>query len=363
MKKYFFCFSLILFFSCNSKEQNINDDLGNVEEKEKFYVNPILKPGSYNNEKINSIADPFVFKDESGTYYLYFTGKGFGVFSSQDLINWNYRGKCFQGEGVKWAKFNFWAPEMLKYNGKYYLHYTASEREDSPKRIGLAVSDSPIGPFVDISNKPFYQHEVDKGCIDSHIFIDDDGSIYMYYSNAMSTNYFEPNKQRSEIWGVKLKNDLSGIEGEPVCLFYPTQDWEYDSNKKQFWNEAPEMIKYRDTYYLMYSANNYASSNYAIGYATSSSPLGTYEKYTFNPILSNKGIENFVSGPGHHSITESPDGTELICVYHSHFDIEQKGGIRMVNIDRMGFDDDGTLYVDGPSYTKKLVPSSSKNQN
>lgn len=349
-------FATMFICSCsNDIENEKKENEGHKEEK--YYVNPVLKPGVYNGQNISTLADPFVFKDGSGKYYLYVTGKGFHCFTSTDLVNWGYVGKCFDGAGVKWAKFNFWAPEVIRYNGKYYLHYTASETEYSPKRIGLAVSDSPSGPFVDISNKPFYQHEVDKGCIDSHIFIDDDNSLYMYYSNAMSENNYDGDKKRSEIWVVKLKKDLSGTEGQARMLIFPEQDWEYKPQKKQFWNEGALILKNKGVYYLMYSANNYGTSEYAVGYATSDTPMGPFVKYANNPILSNRGVENFVSGPGHNSVTESPDGTELICVYHSHYDLIEKGGVRMINIDKMGFNEDGSLYIDGPSYTKKKVPS------
>ena len=163
------------------------------------------------------------------------------------------------------------------------------------------------------------------------------------------------NKHRSEIWGVKLKNDLSGTDGEAKMLIFPQQEWEYDDNRTNFWNEGAVMLKHNNKYYLMFSANSYATPRYALGYAVAESPLGPFVKFEGNPILSS--IDGKVSGPGHNCVTLSPDGTELFCVYHSHYNLDDPSGIRMINIDRMGFKDNGELYIDGPSYSKQEYPA------
>ena len=78
---------------------------------------------TYTNGLMNG-ADPFVFRDNDGTYYLYHTGKGFPVYSSKDLVHWEAKGHAMIG--YKWAKRNFWAPEVVKLQGKYFLHYTGA---------------------------------------------------------------------------------------------------------------------------------------------------------------------------------------------------------------------------------------------
>lgn len=326
----------------------------------KQYLNPVLEPGTFDGTNINSMADPFVFRDTDGTYYLFVTGKGFPAFSSRDLVNWTYRGKVFTGDGIRWArkKGSFWAPEMIRVNGRYYLHYSA-EDAGKIKRIGLAAADSPLGPFTDVADTPFYSHAADKGCIDSHIFTDSDGQMYLYYSNAMATNPVEgtENEHRSEIWVVRLRDDLSGTEGQAVMVAFPEQSWEHLPGRTQFWNEGACVVKHAGKYYLMYSANSYATERYAIGYAVSDAPTGPFVKYASNPIFSSRF--GAVSGPGHHCVAESPDGKELFCVYHSHHDVSAPGGIRMINIDRMGFRSDGTLYINGPTTSKQPYPSGS----
>jgi beta-xylosidase len=314
------------------------------------YTNPVLHPDNYPD--VSSAADPFVFKDTDGTYYCYVTGGGFPVFSSKDLVNWTYRGKAFPKARAKWATINFWAPEVVKIGNIYYLNYTGSATEDAPKRIGLAKSKSPVGPFDDVSSEPFYNLGT-KGCIDSHIFTDDDGRTFLYYSLALRQNVVN-GINRSEIWVVELNPDLSGVKSAAKQLFYPTHAWESNVN------EAPVMVKRNGIYYLMYSGNGYGNANYAVGYATASSPTGPFTKYVGNPILIHTGLGNKVTGTGHNSVTVSPDGSELICVYHSHINLaELGGGPRKVNIDRMGFTADNVMYIDGPTITSQLYPSSS----
>lgn len=313
-----------------------------------------------NGGMIENGADPFVFRDADGTYYLYHTGKGFPVYTSTDLVNWEAKGKSMPSGGYKWAKSKFWAPEVVKIKNKYYLHYSGAS-SDGILRIGLAIADSPLGPFTDVNDKPFFETG-DKGVLDSDLFFDESGRVYLYYSSAMSTNIVE-NQKFSEIWVVEVNPDLSGVKGIPALLLKPEQSWEYNAGKSHFWNEGTAVFKKNDTYYLMYSANCYCSQNYSLGYATSKSPLGPFAKYGKNPVLSNEPYDKIVSGPGHHAITYSPDGKEMIIVYHSHMDVLKGGGRRKINIDRMGVRADGTIYVNGPTVTLQPAPSSKSNSS
>lgn len=324
------------------------------------YTNPVLVPGTFGSTTINSLADPHVLKDIDGTYYMYVTGSGYPCFSSRDLVNWTYEKKVFTGTNRKWATNGFWAPEVIRIGSKYYLHYTAG-RDDEVKHIGVAVADKPTGPFVDVNDYPFIDHGA-KGTIDSHVFVDDDGRTYMYYSNAMSTNPIpeDPSKKRSEIWVVEVTPDLSAQISEHVMLIYPQQSWENNPNSSQYWNEGAVVIKNNGIYYLFFSANCYCAANYAVGYATSTSPMGPFTKYPGNPILSNAGVSAYVSGPGHNCITRSPDNSEWIFVYHSHVNVgnlnSSNNGIREINIDRMTFLPNGTVDVIGPTVTEQPYP-------
>lgn len=323
------------------------------------YKNPILTPGTYGGNNIGTLADPFVLKDDDGMYYMYVTGAGYPCFSSKDLVNWKFEGRVFPKKNRKWAERHFWAPEVTKYKDKYYLHYSAS-RQDNIKKVGVAVSDSPTGPFTDVDDKPLLDFG-DRGAIDSHVFADDNGRTYMYYTYALDSAPELDGIKISEVWVVEVAPDLSKVISEPKMLFYPQQEWEFKPNKKMYWNEGPFMVKHKGTYYLMYSANCFCNETYALGYATSKSPMGPFVKYSGNPILSNFSMRGDISGTGHHSVTKSPDGKEWIVMYHSHVHIgnlnESNHGIRQINIDRMEFQRDGSIKILGPTVSPQPYPS------
>ena len=291
-----------------------------------YYTNPVLTPGTFGSTSINSMADPGVFKDTDGTYYMYVTGNGYPAFSSKDLVNWKYEKKVFTGNNRKWATTGFWAPEVFKFNNKYYLTYSGAVDGSIPKRIGLAVSDFPLGPFVDLSDQPFYIQNEARGTIDSHFFVDEDNRIYLYYTCVLDNEYFPgTSKNRSEIWVVEVASNLSTTIGNPQMLTFPVQAWEFNPNSSNYWNEGVHILKHSNIYYLMFSANCYCNSDYAVGYATSYAPMGPFTKYSGNPILTAKGVAG-VSGTGHNTVVMSPDDTEMFCIYHSHFDLKNPGG-------------------------------------
>ena len=110
---------------------------------------------------------------------------------------------------------------------------------------------------------------------------------------------------------------------------------------------------------MTYSANHFGGENYAVGYATSSHPLGRYKKAANNPVLEkNTSRGGNVTGTGHNSITFSPDKKEMFCVYHGR--TTETGKERVVFIDRMRIEKDGRLVVLGPNTEAQPLPSGLK---
>jgi GH43 family beta-xylosidase len=108
---------------------------------------------------------------------------------------------------------------------------------------------------------------------------------------------------------------------------------------------------------MMYSANYFGGKNYAVGYATAKSPLGPFTKAANNPVLQkNTEKGGVVTGTGHNSVTYSPDGKEMLCVYHAR--TLATGEERVVFIDRMKILNNGTLVVEGPTTTPQPAPGS-----
>ena len=280
-------------------------------------------------------ADPGVLH-HNGTYYLYSTNyisgaKGYPVYTSPDLVNWEFAGMC---TGELWSTKYYWAPEVVEKDGKFYMIATNNVC------LGLAVADSPLGPFEPVGDLLLNQ------AIDGNFFFDDDGKVYLYYVNVMEGEPYG-------IFGCELTEDLTAIKpGTTTLLLQYTDPWEATTV------EAPEMIKHNGIYYLTYSGNTYTSEKYALGYATSDSPLGTFERYQANPILS---YTSEIQGTGHHCFTTSPDGSELWIVYHVHSAI----GVyepRTLCIDRVRFapTESGIdrLEAYGPTHTPQPYPKS-----
>lgn len=302
---------------------------------------------------IKNIGDPFVLRAPDGSYYCYATSAvdGFKAWTSPDLVHWTEIGYVYRRTPTSWGESDFWAPEVVLYRGRYYMHYSARWGKNQSLRIGVAVAESPSGPFTDVIAGPMF--DFGYAAIDGHVFFDDDGRKYFYYSRDCSENMVE-GRHESHLYAAELEDDLISFKQEPRLITTPVQDWEINGGGDWRWNEGPFMLKHQGTYYLMYSANFYASREYSVGYATSRDPLGPFTKAAENPVLYSRDAK--ISGPGHNSVTTSPDGQELFIVYHIHTDPKHPSGDRQVCIDRMGFREDGTLFVEGPTDTPQNIP-------
>ncbi|MGN9763359.1 family 43 glycosylhydrolase, partial [Streptomyces sp. SD31] len=132
-------------------------------------------------------ADPNIVRF-GDTYYIYpttdgfpgWSGTRFKAYSSKDLFHWNDHGVVLDlGPDVSWADTRAWAPAIEAKNGKYYFYYSADTN------IGVAVSDSPTGPFKDPLGKPLIARGAYTGqMIDPAVFTDDDGQSYLYWGNG-----------------------------------------------------------------------------------------------------------------------------------------------------------------------------------
>jgi len=280
----------------------------------KTYRNPVIPNAD--------MADPDVLRVD-GNYFLYATshGRGYDVFVSTNLVDWTNKGLAFDDK-----RGGVWAPDVFhdSRNGKFYLYYTDNDtqRPRGPlnKEIGVAVADSPLGPFHDKSI-------LASDSIDAHLFHDDDGKSYLYYVNL---------KGGFKILAQPMKDPLAK-QGEPREVIHPTEPWEMKSGHV---TEGPFMLKHSGTYYLMYSGTGADSPNYGIGYATAKSPLGPFEKYAGNPIAHRTKT---VFGPGHHCVVEGPD-KKLWMIYHQKVD-EGQNYHRFIAIDPLWFDDRGVIHT------------------
>lgn len=314
--------------------------------------NGVEMPGYYyENNLADDAADPYILYHD-GMYYLYCTGgTKLYVRKTQYPNVWPREKSLVLNLGsFDWAKEKCWAPEVFEHGGKFYIVFSAMGH-NGVHSIDIAVSDTPDGTFEPLLSKPLLAPGY--SVIDANVFFDDDGRVYLYYSKDNSTNTIN-GKRTSQIYGVELAPDFSSTIGEPVLISTPEQEWELKSGSV-IWNEAPSVFKENGVYYLLYSANYYAAKDYSVGYATSDTPLARFEKPKNSRIL--RGNGSTVTGPGHCSLLRSPDGSEIYMVYHVHTVPPDTKNGRSLALDRLVICADGTLAVDGPSETRRPLPS------
>ena len=186
------------------------------------------------------IRDPFILA-EDGKYYLYGTrgadtwgdGTGFDVYISEDLENFSDPIECFTPPADFWSSRNFWAPEVHRYEGNYYM--LASFISNTRKRgTQILISESPLGPFRPHSDGPVTPAA--WNCLDGTLYIEN-GEPYMIYCR-------EWNQPDGEIIGemhaIKLSHDLKKAIGEPIFLFKASEPaWVPPESRRRFVTDGP----------------------------------------------------------------------------------------------------------------------------
>lgn len=236
------------------------------------------------------------------------------VFSSTDMVNWKEHGPRLQVSDFKWAKGDAWAAHVVEKDGKFYWYVTVRHATINGFSIGVAVADSPLGPFKDalgkalITNDMTTKTDIDWDDLDPAAFVDDDGQAYLFWGNTRP--YY-----------AKLKDNMIELDG-------PIIDIEGLPN----FTEAIYVHKHGEWYYLTY-ASGFPEK---ISYAMSKSIQGPWE---------HKGILNELAGnsnTNHQSVIEFKGRSFFI--YHNGSHIPDGGSFRRsVNIDELFYNPDGTI--------------------
>ena len=253
------------------------------------------------------LADPTIFYS-NGLYFLYGTEplpeKGFPVLISSDLKKWHTSPKTTNGyallKGAKtFGTTGFWAPQVFSYKNKYYMLYTANEH------IAIAESNSTTGPFT---QKKMCALPGKTKQIDPFLFFDEDGKKYLYHVRLGGGN---------NIFVAEFKDDFSGIKEETLKKCISAEGGWEDTKRIAAppIAEGPTVIKHKGTYYLFYSCNDFRNIDYAVGYATSRTPLGPWTKNPKNPIIDRTKIGK--NGTGHGDVFKDRKGN-YFYVFHSH---------------------------------------------
>lgn len=268
------------------------------------------------------IRDPFVLCDGE-KYYLYGTtdlqtwqGKadGFKVYVSDDLENFEEK-VIFENSEDFWADEQFWAPEVHKYNGKYYM-FAAFSKGDNVRRCQILASDSPLGPFIPFDNLLFPNETSNLDAT----FYSENGKNYTVFCREWT------DIKVGEICLAELDENLR-LKGEIKTLFKANEaPWVVEVEPECYVTDGPFIRKNsRGQYVMLWSS--YGKEGYAMGMAIADKLDGVWRQIE-KPLISSNG--------GHGMIFEK-DG-KLFASYHmpnephtferAHFvEIEEHDGI------------------------------------
>jgi beta-xylosidase len=309
--------------------------------------NPIF-PGWY--------ADPegVVFETGPGDahrYWIYPTFSApydeqlhFDAFSSPDLVTWTKHERVLTRASVAWARRAMWAPSVIEKGGRYYFFFGANDIQNDEEAggIGVAVGDSPAGPFRDYLGRPLvdrFQNGAQP--IDQFVFRDHDGAHYLIYGGWRHCNV------------ARLRDDFTGFEALKPGGDAAKEGDVFREITPEGYVEGPFMFTRevggaggagRRVYYFMWSEGGWTGPDYSVAYAMADSPLGPFTRV--GKILEQDA--SIATGAGHHSVIRGRDvegerPERWYIVYHRRPLGETDRNARVVCIDRMEFNEDGTI--------------------
>ena len=222
-----------------------------------------------------------------GTMYVYtghdedkadfFWMQEWRVYSTQDMVNWQDHGSPLALESFSWADDRAWASQTIERDGKFYWYICAHSKISGGMAIGVAVSDSPTGPFKDAIGKPLFENG-SWDHIDPTVMIDDDGQAWLMWGNP-------------RVYYLKLNRDMISYEGELGMLLMTEEAFgspamnerERGKKYKDSYVEGPWLMKSLtpnpspkgegSKYFLLYAAGGVPEH---ISYSTAPSPTGPW---------------------------------------------------------------------------------------
>jgi hypothetical protein len=249
-------------------------------------------------------------------------------------------GVALHVKDVPWAERQMWAPDAAHKDGKYYFYFPA-KRADGIFQIGVAVGDSPTGPFIPEKGAIKGSYSIDPA-----VFEDEDGKHYMYFggiwggqlqkyrNNIYAEANEEPTGNQAALGPIvaMLSDDMKEFAEEPKEIKILDQEGNVllaNDHKCRFF-EGPWLHKHNGKYYFSYSTGD----THFICYATGDSPYGPF---TYQGVI----LEPVVGWTTHHSICEVEGKWYLF--YH---DSSLSGGIthlRSIKVTELTYNDDGTI--------------------
>ncbi len=261
----------------------------------------------------------YVGQDEAKDGEL-FTMTGWRCYSTTDMKNWTSHGVIMTPTDFSWGARDAWAAQVVERNGKFYLYVTVTGNNPyGGRNVGVAVSDSPTGPFIDARGTPLIRDNMTNNGkvwddIDPTVFIDDDGQAYMSWGNPIC-------------YLVKLKANMTEIDGSISQITPPN------------YAEGPWLSKRKDLYYLTYPAFVAPVGSEQICYSTANNINGPW---TYRGILTGAARNSYTIHPG---IVEYK-GQSYLFYHNATLTLNGQGpatGRRSVCVEYLCYNSDGTI--------------------
>ena len=361
-----FILSVALLASCSpSTSSSESGDPASSQSSEQSSEAIVAKNNDYSNPTYPLVdgqktptymADPYVIRDDDGTFYLYCTQTDVRtpslefvrgpIFSSPDLVNWTYKGNVFANYNPNWGTSGagVWAPTVIKVGEKWNYYYSLSTGGDANPGIGVATSDTPYGPW-DHKGKLFNSEEIDVvNSIDPHVFYDG-GKLYMAFGSF--GGYITLIELTED--GLGLQGGIEGQKESKVSLAG------YGINDLNNY-EATIILKKDGWYYMFLSTGSCCSgamSTYKVVVGKSQSLQGPYldsqGRDMFGPNRGDPVVVPSLSGAmgvGHCSIIQDDIG-DYWMVYHGYDTTADTSSYRVTYLDKLLWDEQtGMPYVD-----------------
>ena len=242
------------------------------------------------------------------------------AYSTKDMKTWTSHGPVLKPTDFDWAVYDAWASQVVEKDGKFYFYTTVQHGQPHfGKAIGVAVADSPLGPFVDARGSALVRDSDTPSPygwddIDPTVLIDDDGTAWMAWGN--------PN-----LYLAKLRPNMTEIDGEIQKLHVPN------------YTEGPWLDKRGDTYYLFYPAFAHQGTGEQICYATADDITGPWE---YQGILTGYARGSYTIHPG----VVNFKGQDYLFMHNATLTLGDLGpatGRRSTTAEYLFFNDDGTI--------------------
>lgn len=249
-------------------------------------------------------------------------------------------GKVLDVEEIPWSGRQLWDSDVAHKDGKYYLYFSMKDKTDV-FRLGVAISDSPQGPFRAEEHPILGSYSIDP-CA----FQDEDGAYYLYFGGIWGgqLQFYRDNKisfpgELPHFHEValcpkvaKLRPDMLEFAEEPrdlVILDEQGNPLKQGDTERRFF-EASWMHKYNGKYYFSYSTGD----THLLCYATGDNPYGpfVYQGVILTPV---------VGWTTHHSILEFKDKWYLF--YHDSVPSGGKTWLRSMKVVELEYDEEGRI--------------------